>query len=166
MWFRELRESIWDRVRDYAVDVVHVGSTSVAGMSAKPVIDIDVVVEGWEWFPEIVKRLCELGYRYQGDLGIKEREAFKPTFQPKHPHHLYVCRVGSVAYKNHVLLKKHLIEDTEDFRRYMELKVRLGDTASDVDEYTRLKTELILEFLSEEGLSAEELEEIRLQNLS
>lgn len=166
LWFRELREPIWEKIRDYAVDVIHVGSTSIKGMSAKPVIDIDILVEDWKRFPEIVGRLHELGYKHQGDLGIKEREAFKQTRGSCHPHHLYVCRVGSVAYKNHVLLKKHLIENPEDFRRYEELKVRLGGAASDVDEYTRLKTELIMEFLSTEGMSHEELEEIRVQNLS
>jgi GrpB-like predicted nucleotidyltransferase (UPF0157 family) len=164
--FKELREPIWEKIRDYAVDVIHVGSTSVEGMSAKPVIDIDVLVEDWECFPVIVRRLRELGYEYQGDLGINEREAFKPTSEPRYPHHLYVCRLGSVAYKNHVLLRKHLMENADAFRRYKELKVRLGGAALGIDEYTRLKSELILEFLSVEGLPDEELDAIRKENLS
>ena len=166
LWFQELRGPIWEAVYDLAVDVIHVGSTSVLGMSAKPVIDIDIVVEDWGNFREIVRRLYGLGYEHQGDLGIREREAFKQRGEPCHPHHLYVCRLGSVAYKNHVLLRKHLVDNPSDFRRYEELKVKLGGFASDVDEYTRLKTELILEFLFSEGLSDEEIEEIRLQNLS
>jgi len=164
-WFKELRQPIFEKLRDYIVNVVHVGSTSIEGMSAKPIIDIDVLVDNWESFPEIVKLLGELGYEHQGDLGIKEREAFKLTNEPLHPHHLYVCHKDSLAYKNHILLKKHLTENPEDFKRYEELKTNLGKTASDTDKYTRLKTELILEFLAAEGVSEEELNMIRLQNL-
>ena len=65
-----------------------------------------------------------------------------------------------------MLLKKHLLENPEDFRRYQELKRTLGNIASNVDIYTRLKTELILEFLAAEGVSDEELNEIRSENLS
>jgi len=165
-WFEELREPIWDMIGDIVVDIVHVGSTSIEGMSAKPVIDIDIVVASWDYFTEIINRLGKLGYKHQGDLGIKEREAFKQTRKPVHPHNLYVCHRDSIAYKNHILLKKHLTENPEAFRRYEQLKISLGKTASDVDTYCRQKTEIILEFLAAEGVPDEELEEIRSENLS
>jgi GrpB-like predicted nucleotidyltransferase (UPF0157 family) len=164
-WFKKLRKPIFEKLSDYIVDVVHVGSTSIKGMSAKPIIDIDILVDNWNNFPVIIKLLGELGYEHQGDLGIKEREAFKLTYGYKYPHNLYVCRKDSIAYKNHILLKKHLLENSEDFKRYEKLKISLGNTASNVDEYTRLKTELILEFLAAEGVSDEELKVIRLENL-
>ena len=165
-WFKELRAPIWGKISDYTIAIVHVGSTSIEGMSAKPVIDIDIVVDNWDNFTEIIKNLGELGYEHRGDLGIKEREAFKQTRRPIYPHHLYVCHKDSIAYKNHKLLKKHLMENPEAFKRYEDLKIRLGKTASNGDTYCRLKTELILEFLSAEGVSDEELDEIRLENLS
>ena len=65
-----------------------------------------------------------------------------------------------------MLLKKHLTENPEAFRRYEQLKISLGKTSSDMDTYCRQKTELILEFLAAEGLSDEELDEIRSENLS
>ena len=69
-WFLELREPIWELLGDLVVDVVHVGSTSIVGMSAKPVIDIDIVVDDWACFTEVVERLGVLGYTHIGDLGI------------------------------------------------------------------------------------------------
>jgi len=165
-WFKELRAPIWEKISDHVVDIVHVGSTSIEGMSAKPVIDIDIVVDSWDNLTDIIKHLGELGYEHQGDLGIKEREAFKQARTPMFPHNLYVCHKDSIAYKNHILLKKHLTENPEAFRQYENLKIRLGKTASNVDTYCKLKTELILEFLSAEGVSDEELNEIRLENLS
>ena len=165
-WFIELREPIWKQIGDLVVDIVHVGSTSVDEMSAKPVIDMDIVVDSWTNFPEIIEGLLELGYIHIGDLGIKEREAFKLEKPSLHRHNLYVCHIDSTAYKNHVLLKKHLNENSADFQRYTELKFSLADSAFDTNDYCRSKTELILEFLKAEGVSEKELEEIRSENLS
>lgn len=164
-WFNEICEPIWNNMEEYIVDIVHVGSTSIEGMSAKPVIDIDIVVDSWENFQKITEQLEELGYHHIGDLGIKEREAFNYE-SAKHRHNLYVCRDESVAYKNHVLLKKHLSENLVDFKRYNELKLSLAEISENTDVYTRAKTELILEFLAAEGISENDLDEIRIENLS
>lgn len=165
-WFIELRDPIWEQIGDIVVDIVHVGSTSINGMSAKPVIDMDILVDTWDNFPELVERLSELGYTHVGDLGIKEREAFKEGKNPLYRHNLYVCHIDSTAYRNHVLLKKHLNENPVDFQRYVDLKLYLAGLVIDVDEYCPSKTELILEFLAAEGVSKEELDKIRSQNVS
>ena len=164
IWFDEITEPIWDELRDYISGIVHVGSTSIEGMNAKPCIDIDIVVDDWEHFQKIVELLETLGYHHIGNLGIEEREAFKYD-TAKHRHNLYVCRKDSTAYRNHILLKKHLNENLDDFERYKELKMSLAETAVDIDDYCRKKTELILEFLEAEGVLEEEIEEIRAQNL-
>ena len=165
-WYEELREPIWKEVRELAIDIIHVGSTSVEGMSAKPVIDIDIVIDDWSKFAAITQRLNKLGYLHVGDLGIKDREAFKPSAKSVHDHHLYVVHKDSIAYRNHILLRKHLRENSEAFKRYCDLKRQLADTAVDIDAYTRSKTELILGFLRAEGLSDKELEETRRENLA
>ncbi|TRO45741.1 GrpB family protein, partial [Candidatus Bathyarchaeota archaeon] len=103
-WFEELREPIWALIHEYVVDVVHVGSTSIEGMSAKPIIDMDILVDDLNNFGEIKKRLATLGYTHVGDLGISGREAFNLDFPAKYPHHLYLCHIDSVPYRNHRLL--------------------------------------------------------------
>ena len=165
-WFNEIAEPIQTEIGSYIVDIVHVGSTSVVGMSAKPVIDIDIVIDDWEKFPLIVAGLGRLCYTHIGDLGITEREAFRYESTPEHRHNLYVCHKDSTAYKNHVMLKRHLNKNHVDFNRYIDLKFELAESSIDVDQYCRSKTDLILEFLESEGMTAEELEEIRAQNLS
>jgi GrpB-like predicted nucleotidyltransferase (UPF0157 family) len=165
-WFNELREPIRAETSDLVVDIVHIGSTSIEGMSAKPVIDMDIVIDDWAKFPQIVERLSTLGYSHVGNLGIKEREAFRPVKEPIYPHNLYVCHKDSVAYMNHILLRKHLLENSDSFTRYRDLKLSLADKAVDIDEYCRLKTDLILEFLKAEGVPLKELDEIRSENLN
>jgi len=163
-WFNELREPIRAKTSDLVVNIVHVGSTSIEGMSAKPVIDMDIVIDDWAKFPQIVERLSTLGYVHVGNLGIKEREAFRPVKEPKYPHNLYVCHKDSVAYMNHILLRKHLLENSDSFKQYVDLKLSLANKAVNVDEYCRLKTDLILEFLKAEGVPLKELDEIRSEN--
>jgi len=57
------------------------------------------------------------------------------------------------------------MENTEDFRRYNDLKIGLAGSVSSREDYWRSKTMLILEFLEKEGLSKEEIEQIRKDNL-
>jgi GrpB-like predicted nucleotidyltransferase (UPF0157 family) len=164
-WFDELRTQIWPHVSDVARDMIHVGSTSITGMSAKPIIDIDIVVQSTEVLPEIIARLGKLGYVHVGDLGITGREAFNLDGTPIYPHHLYVCPSGSDALRNHLLLKKHPSENPESFKRYNDLKIDLAKSVVSREEYWKSKTYLILEFLRAEGMNKKVLDEIKGQNL-
>ncbi len=133
-WYLELKNQIWPLISDIASDIVHVGSTSIEGMSAKPVIDMDIVVENFDDLELFKEKLGELGYYHIGNLGIKDREAFKTEREPLHPHNLYLVLRDSSAFRNHVLLKKHLEENPESFKRYNELKIRLANSASSIDD--------------------------------
>jgi GrpB-like predicted nucleotidyltransferase (UPF0157 family) len=70
----------------------HIGSTSVPGMPAKDIIDIDIECPNGS-MPSIIEALDKAGYDHEGDLGIPTREAFKPrdgTLAFNLPlHHLY-----------------------------------------------------------------------------
>ncbi len=164
-WFIEIRNQIWPHVSDLALDIVHVGSTSIEGMGAKPVIDIDIVVPDMGNLDSIASRLGRIGYIPQGDLGIMGREAFGLDYEHKHAHHLYLVAVDSTAYRNHMLLKKHLTENPEAFRRYNDLKMSLAETSESSERYWRPKTVVVLVFLVAAGMSKEQLVSIREGNL-
>ena len=165
IWFAELRAEIWPIVSDVALDMIHVGSTSLEGMSAKPIIDIDIVIECYDDLPKVSERLAMLGYYHVGDLGITGREVYNLDRAAMVPHHLYVCPKDSDALRNHLLLKKHLSENPESFMRYIDLKKNLAKSVVSREEYWKSKTSLILEFLRAEGMSEEVLDEIRRENL-
>ncbi|MBR5265945.1 MAG: GrpB family protein, partial [Clostridia bacterium] len=69
--FENIKAELDAVLGDLALAIEHVGSTSVEGLSAKPVIDIDVVIRDYSVFPAAVDRLASIGYFHQGDLGIK-----------------------------------------------------------------------------------------------
>ncbi len=107
--FRQIKQELLAAAADLIMAVEHVGSTSVEGMSAKPCIDIDVVIKDYRVFDEIVDRLMSIGYIHEGSLGIKNREAFKYTDKPHLQwHHLYVCPQYSEELHRHITFRNFL----------------------------------------------------------
>jgi GrpB-like predicted nucleotidyltransferase (UPF0157 family) len=154
-WFGELRDRVWPSVRDIAVAVEHVGSTSVPGLAAKPVIDLDLVIPSRSELPWIVLRLGRLGYKHLGDLEIPDREAFS-TLENQPAHHLYVCPLDSIALRNHIALRDHLRGHPADAAAYASLKKQLAKRfPHDIDRYAKSRTDLILSILAQYGLSAD-----------
>lgn len=105
--------------------VEHVGSTSVIGLAAKPVLDIDVVVPSRSDVPNAVARLAAIGYAHEGDKGIPGREAFRwPAGMPRH--HLYLCVCDNAEYRRHIAFRDYLREHSDDAERYEALKRELA----------------------------------------
>ena len=162
--FAALRDRAMPVVGDIALAIEHVGSTSVPGLAAKPIIDIDMVVPTPAALAEAITRLATLGYRHAGDRGIEHRHGFhEPPEDP--PHNLYVCLAGSRALRNHLAVRDHLQRHPEDAAAYAVLKRRLA-TASRDDRrtYSAAKTDFILGILEAEGIPAADRAAIRAEN--
>ncbi len=161
--FETVRRRIQPAVADIALAIEHVGSTAVPGLPAKPVIDLDVVVPRAA-MSEGIRRLARLGYAPRGDLGIPDREAFRPPPGPPR-HHLYLCPADSRALANHLAVRDHLRMHGDDARAYGKLKLRLAERyADDVDVYVEGKTGFLLDILRRSGFDPVELEEIEAMN--
>ena len=162
--FEELRVRVWDAVSEIAMSIEHVGSTSVPGLAAKPVVDMDVVVPDAEVVPAVA-RLNTLGYEHRGDLGIAGREAFaRPPDSP--PHHLYLCPAGSPALANHLAIRDYMRANTFAARAYGDLKKRLArEHPTDIDAYIEGKTDFLVGVLQELGFATETLDEIQRLNV-
>lgn len=157
--FASLKARLRRAVFSVATAIEHVGSTSVHGLAAKPVLDIDVVVARSDVVKGI-ERLKTLGYEHQGDLGVPLREAFRrPAGTVRH--NLYLCPVDSPALANHVALRDYLRAHLEVARAYGDLKRRLAvEHAGDIDAYVEGKTAFIVTILSKVGFSAAALSDI------
>lgn len=162
--FEELRATVWPVVADLATSIEHVGSTSVPGLAAKPVIDLDVVVRSRADVPTAVGRLTVLGYDHLGDLGIIGREAFRPP-EGSPAHNLYVCRSDSPSLTNHLALRDHLRRHPEVALAYGTLKRRLAQQfPHDIDGYVAAKTDFIVAVLRAAGITEPYLADIRRAN--
>lgn len=128
--------------------VEHVGSTSVPGLVAKPVIDIDVVVNTADDMMAATERLEAIGYVPKGTRGIPEREAFdQPPTEPTH--HLYVVERNSRPHRDHVLLRELLRKRPELRERYAAVKRQHAHLLkTDRLGYQGAKSDLIEELLA------------------
>ena len=172
--FQKLKSIYQEYLEDLIMDIQHVGSTSVPGLTAKPVIDIDLIIEDHSALKPITDILAKLGYEYMGDLGIKDREAFKRTssrtpddgsMRDWPTHNLYVCINGSIALRNHLALRDFLRANPQKAKEYGELKKRLiAENPFDIDLYIKNKTPFILEILKTLDFDESSLNEIRKAN--
>lgn len=140
--FLALARRAADAVGERVMAVEHVGSTSVPGLAAKPVVDLAVVVREAD-VPHAVERLAALGYAYQGERGIPGRHAFRsPPGEAKH--HLYVCVPESPGLRDHLRFRDYLRAHPETAREYADLKRRLAlQHRDDRDAYQQAKSAFI-----------------------
>jgi GrpB-like predicted nucleotidyltransferase (UPF0157 family) len=149
--FSRLRDLVAPALGHIALTMEHVGSTSVSGLVAKPIIDIDVVVASIENVPTAVERLESLGYRHEGDLGIPGREAFRaPGGLPDH--HLYVCSADTPELRKHSMFRDYRRSHPDEAKAYGELKMALADLFThDREAYTESKSAFVNSRLKQAG---------------
>lgn len=121
--FRDIKSEIEAALGGLILDIEHVGSTSVEGLSAKPCIDLDVVIEDSAVLDPVIRKLAEIGYIHQGDLGIPGREAFDYSGKSHLlTHHLYVCPRESRELARHITFRDFLRSHPEAAARYSRVK--------------------------------------------
>lgn len=120
----------------------HVGSTSVPGMPAKDIIDLDIEYEHG-FLQVVIDGLKDAGYEHQGDLGIPGREAFKPlagSCAVSLPvHHLYACETGAFELKRHLAYRDYLRARPDRAEWLAKKKILVDATANSRDEYMEKK---------------------------
>lgn len=127
--------------------VEHVGSTSVPGLTAKPVVDIQVSVPALDDEDAYVPALAEIG------LQLRSRDEFHRYFRqfPDQPRevHVHVCQVGSKWEDDHLTFRDYLRTHPEAAAAYVTAKLAaVHQWADDSYAYTDAKTAVILDILA------------------
>ena len=152
--FEKIKAEIEAALGDLIEGVEHVGSTAVFGLSAKPCIDIDVVIADYSVFEEVKSALSGIGYFHEGDLGIKGREAFGYSY--KHllnKHLLYVRSADSDELHRHITFRDFLRQNPEAAFEYGRVKTEAASLyPDDIDKYIEYKSPLIEQIYRECGL--------------
>ena len=149
--FRTISAYLEPFVAEVTLRIEQVGSTSVPGLAAKPIIDIDVVVSNETMVSVALDHLEAAGYRWVGDLTVTGREAFEPIATPELAnHHLYLVVENNRAHCDHWLFRDELIDSSTLIERYAALKRENAITSGgDGDRYTALKAAFVAEVLGE-----------------
>lgn len=172
--FRELKSIYQLHLGNLVHDIQHIGSTSVYGLAAKPIIDIDIIIKERKNLNPVIEKLALLGYIHQGNLGITDRDAFKRksdktpldgSLRTWQQHNLYVCPSDSISLKNHLVFRDHLRNNPQKAKEYGELKKRLAfENPNEIDLYVERKTPFIIAILKEAGFDDIALDNITQEN--
>ncbi len=151
--FLDIKSELAAELGTLALSIEHVGSTSVPGLAAKPIIDIDVVVRKAD-LESAIKALATIGYEHEGNGGIEGREMFKYSGK-EHlmDHHLYVCPEDSRELKRHVLFRDYLLSHPDAVQAYSQIKKEAAELyPHDIDSYINHKGTVIEKIYKELGL--------------
>lgn len=135
-----LKELLGDKV----LEIHHVGSTSIKGLKAKPIIDILLVVKSFDELDEIEKMLTDYDYTNMGKQGIEDRYFFPKGSDDARTHYVHMVEAKTDTYYNQLLFKKYLLEHDEYIDKYCKLKEELAlKYSDDRKQYTANKSEFI-----------------------
>jgi GrpB-like predicted nucleotidyltransferase (UPF0157 family) len=104
--FESLRQRIWPGLADVALRVEHVGSTSVPGLAAKPIIDMTIVVSTRDDVPKAIERLTSRLRASRQSRDRRPRAFDHPAGLRRH--NLYVCPEGTIGVVNQVAVRDYL----------------------------------------------------------
>ena len=129
--FEDIKAELMQVLEDLVLSVEHVGSTSVPGLAAKPVIDIDVVIEDQDCFEKVKTALGSIGYHHEGEDHLRK-------------HHLYVCSKDAAELKRHISFRDYLRAHPEAVEEYGRIKTEGAELYPyDIDRYIEHKSPFI-----------------------
>lgn len=128
------------------IELHHIGSTSVRGLAAKPVIDIMPIVKDIERIDRYDEKMRAAGYIPKGENGIPGRRYFQKGGDAR-THHVHVYGEGSPEIKRHLAFRDYLRKHPDEAKQYGDLKTSLSerhpfDVASYIEGKERFAAEL------------------------
>lgn len=145
--FRKHAEMLSRALGDKALAIEHVGSTSVPGLAAKPIIDIDVLVKNSADEPAYLPALVKAGYV----LRVREPDWHQHRMfrTPELDVHVHIFTPGCVEVTRHRAFRDRLRANEEDRLLYESVKRKLAaDDWPDMNAYARAKTEVVEQILA------------------
>jgi len=126
------------------VKIEHIGSTSIPGLSAKPVLDIMIGFFAKADGENLIEPMQELKYEYHGEYGITGRYFFVLKHQNRSVVHVHCFVVYSEDWNRHMFFKNYLLNNSEQMKNYEALKVQLAqEYKTDRKSYSNGKSEFI-----------------------
>ena len=138
--YREHEQRIRAALAAHDVGVEHIGSTSVPGLAAKPIIDVVVTVDDITAEEDYLDALLAAGYQ------LRTRESgHRLVRTPERDAHIHVYERGAAAVHEYLLLRDHLRTDAADRALYADTKRALMTARwDDMNAYADAKTDVIV----------------------
>lgn len=151
--FNEAKKDLTNLLSNYSIEIEHIGSTSINGIDAKPIIDIAIGISDINLTHQIIPILENNNYIYRGDsrengghLFVKEKEVEVRT------HHVHIVDVKDSQWKDYLYFRDKLRKDNALKLDYQNLKRTLAEKyKQDRKSYTKGKNDFIKSILEKES---------------
>lgn len=131
-----------------AIRIDHIGSTSVPGLAAKPIIDIQISVASFEPIDPYLRPLEKLGFEHRDRNPELTKRYFKEPRGVDARTHIHVRLAGSFSEQLNLLFRDYMRCHADDARAYAELKRRLARAyRGDRPGYTEAKDAFMWDIL-------------------
>lgn len=144
--FEKEKARILPSVSEFTVAIEHIGSTSVPGLEAKPIIDMILGVKNVTDLKKCLKQLIDLGYEYKTKtfIAIPDRNVFHRYTATNTGYHVHCVVYNQDFWKTQLSFRDYLRKHPEDAKKYGNLKVtNAKNFKHDRKAYGVSKTELI-----------------------
>jgi GrpB-like predicted nucleotidyltransferase (UPF0157 family) len=146
--FEDEKRILQTTLGEIPAQIEHIGSTAVAGLAAKPIIDVLVGLEDFSIADNVVPKIEELGYEYiqKYEDEMPFRRFFKKEQDKIRTHNIHMVGIDSEFWERHILFRDYLRQNPDIAGQYASLKKELAGCEWDnVNEYADAKTEFIKE---------------------
>lgn len=145
--FEKERKLLTKALDGMVVDIQHIGSTSIPGIPAKPIIDISVAIRSMKNSRDFIKIFEDLGYEYRPDFGGPNIQLlFVKGPEEKRTHYIHLMKYNGSIWRNDLAFRDFLRKNGKRAKQYASLKKELASKfANDRTTYTASKADFIHE---------------------
>lgn len=171
--FLDIKRKLQQILKDLPIDSIeHVGSTSIPGLRAKPVIDIDIIIP-LSSLKATDAAMAKAGYTSLGELDVPGRYVLRepgygrldaahgPKENGEPRQNTYLCIRGCESLRNHLDVRRVLLENEQLRTEYGNVKASMaGMEFEHIGQYVAGKTAILCKILRAAGWSEKELKPI------
>jgi len=148
--YAEHENKIREALGESIINIEHIGSTSVPHLSAKPIIDILLVVKDSSKEDEYINKMESAGYQLRvREPDFHEHRMFRTVDRDVHIH---ILSSGSTEIERYIVFRNRLRTNEFDRNSYEKLKLKLAKNQwGSMNEYAEAKTEIIEQIIASEN---------------
>ena len=141
--FEQEKSKLANALGEIAINIEHIGSTSIVGLCAKPIIDILIEVSCLKAVDEKNSQLEQLVYRVRGENSITGRRYFDKGGDNR-THHVHVFLTGDENLIRHRAFKHYLVAHPNALKAYADIKKQAASNCNhDISAYMAMKNDFI-----------------------
>lgn len=143
LMFTNAANEIKSILRENFIDVIHIGSTAIPKIYAKPIVDVLPIVKDLNLVDALNPKFEALGYICMGEYGIPGRRFYWKS-KNKRTHNIHLFELGNPEIKRHIAFKEFMLEYDDFAQAYSLIKRSLSDVfPQDIENYVNGKASFI-----------------------